>query len=206
MTLSVIGAGFGRTGTESIKIALEALGFGPCHHMTEIEPDSEQSRFWRDAVTNESPDWDLGFSGYNATVDWPSAYWWRELSEHYPEAKILLTVRSSESWYASFSQTIQPLILRNTDPDSLGRTLIQQRVFGNRIDDRDYVTRIYKDNIREVEASIAPERLLTYQLGSGWAPLCEFLQVPVPDIPFPRSNNTDDFNDRNDDSDPGRRR
>lgn len=196
MALAVIGAGFGRTGTESMKLALEQLGFGPCHHMKEIEPDTDQSRFWRDAVTNPSPDWEAGFAGYRAAVDWPSAFWWRELSEYYPKAKVLLTVRSTESWYKSFSNTIQKVVLKNGDAKSLGRTLIQQRIFDGRIDDRDHAMRVYEQNTRDVEARIAPGRLLKYEIGSGWDPLCEFLGVAAPDIPYPRSNDTSEFNQR----------
>ena len=99
MTLSVIGAGFGRTGTESMKRALEILGLGPCHHMKEVIADPEQTRLWRSIARGSEANWDEGFAGYNASVDWPSSYFWRELSAHYPDAQILLTVRSSESWY-----------------------------------------------------------------------------------------------------------
>ena len=196
MGLAVIGAGFGRTGTESMKFALEMLGFGPCHHMHEIEPGSELSRFWRDAVTNESPDWETGLAGYGSTVDWPSAYWWRELSEFYPDAKVILTWRDAQSWYKSFSHTIQQVIQRTEDPDSLGRALIERRIFGGRLSDAEHVIAVYEQNIQDVQETIDADRLLIYSLGAGWEPLCRFLDVPVPDVPFPNSNNARDFFDR----------
>lgn len=193
MGLSVIGAGFGRTGTESMKLALETLGLGPCHHMKEVLASPEQKALWRAAARGEAMDWDAAFAGYRSAVDWPSAFFWRELSEHYPDAKILLTVRSSESWYASMSNTILKSLQSSTDPDSVGLRLIRDRVFGGRLDDRAHLIAAYERNNAEVRAAFPPERLLTYHLGDGWAPLCRFLGKPVPEAPFPHSNSTEDF-------------
>ena len=110
MALSVIGAGFGRTGTESMKLALEALGLGPCHHMKEGLPNPEQISLWRAVARGEPADWDQIFEGYRSAVDWPAAHYWRELAAHYPDAKVVLTVRSPESWYASMENTILKVI------------------------------------------------------------------------------------------------
>jgi hypothetical protein len=204
MALSVIGAGFGRTGTESMKMALEILGLGPCHHMKEVIADPEKIRLWRSIArgihapatvsTVDEPRWEQAFAGYSAAVDWPSAYFWRELSEYYPRAKILLTVRSPESWHASMEKTIFKTLKESTDRASIGIRLIAEGVFGGRIHDRNHAISIYEKNIEEVQAAFDGDRLLTYRLGDGWEPLCRFLGKPVPDVPYPRSNSTDDFN------------
>jgi len=193
MALSVIGAGFGRTGTESMKLALETLGLGPCHHMTEVVADPDQVALWRAAARGELPDWDRAFAGYKSATDWPAAYFWRELSAHYPDAKVLLTVRDAESWYASMERTILKVIKGSTDPASVGVKLIGECLFGGRIDDRAHVIAVYEKNTAEVEAAFGADRLLTYHLGDGWEPLCRFLGKPVPDAPFPHTNSSADF-------------
>jgi len=193
VALAVIGAGFGRTGTESMNLALEILGFGPCHHMKEVLGNPAQIELWRAAARGELPDWEEAFAGYRSAIDWPSAYFWRELSAYYPDAKILLTVRSAESWYESIDRTILPVLRTSTDPDSIGVRLIADRVFGGRLDDRAHLIAVYKKSIAEVQAAFPAERLLTYRLGDGWEPLCRFLGKPVPDIPYPQSNSSEEF-------------
>jgi len=192
--LSVIGAGFGRTGTESMKLALEMLGLGPCHHMKEVLGDPEQTALWRGIAAGDPPDWEAAFAGYIAAVDWPSAFFWRELADVYPDAKILLTVRSSESWYASMDKTIFRTLRNGTDPDSLGVKLVADGVFGGRLDDPAHAIATYERNNAEVEAAFPPERLLTYHLGDGWEPLCRFLGKPLPNAPYPHSNSAKKFN------------
>ncbi len=193
MALSVIGAGFGRTGTASMKLALEALGLGPCHHMKEVLARPEQIALWRRAARGRLPDWDEAFAGYHCAVDWPSAFFWRELSAYYADAKILLTVRDAESWYASMANTIFRTLETSTESASIGLKLIGERVFAGRWDDRDHAIAVYEKNTAEVQAAFGPERLLTYNLGDGWEPLCRFLGKPVPDTPYPRSNSAEEF-------------
>ena len=193
MSLEVIGAGFGRTGTESMKLALEQLGFGPCHHMKEVLANPEQLQIWRAIARGDPPDWEAAFAGYGSAVDWPSAFFWRELSEVYPEAKIILTVRTSESWHKSMSNTIFKVLEASTDPESIGLKLIAERVFGGRFLDRDHAIAVYEKNNADVQAALEDDRLLVYHLGDGWEPLCRFLDRPVPDSPFPRSNSTAEF-------------
>ena len=194
MALSVIGAGFGRTGTESMKLALEALGIGTCHHMKEVLAKPEQVALWRSAAAGALPDWDEAFAGYDCAVDWPAAYFWRELSAYYPDAKIVLTVRSSESWHASMERTIFKTVRASTDRASLGLKLIAEGVFGGRVDDRAHAIAVYEKNSADVQAAFTQDRLLTYTLGEGWEPLCRFLGKAVPDTPFPRSNSSEEFN------------
>lgn len=194
MALSVIGAGFGRTGTESMKLALQTLGLGPCHHMKEVLPNPEQVALWRSAAQGNLPDWDEVFAGYRSAVDWPAAYFWRELSEYYPVAKLLLTVRSADSWYKSMENTILKTVKASTDPASIGLKLIGEGVFGGRLDNRAHAIAIYEKNNADVQAAFPRDRLLTYNLGDGWEPLCRFLGKQTPDTPFPRSNSTEEFN------------
>ncbi len=194
MALSVIGAGFGRTGTESMKLALEALGLGPCHHMKEVLAKPEQIALWRAAARGRLPDWDEAFAGYNSAVDWPAAFFWRELSAYYGNAKILLTVRGAEGWYASMAKTIFHTLETSTDSASIGVKLIGERVFGGRIGDPAHAMAVYEKNTAGVQAAFGPDRLLTCNLGDGWEPLCRFLGKPVPDTPFPRSNSAEEFN------------
>ena len=194
MTLSIIGAGFGRTGTNSMKVALEHLGFGPCHHMHEVIASPDQQAIWRSIASGHPHNWNEVFAAYHSSIDWPSAYFWRELVAHYPNAKILLTVRSSESWYASMQKTIFKTLRESTEPESVGIKLIAERVFGSNIDDPQHVISIYEKNISDVQAAFSSDRLHTYNLGDGWERLCQFLDVPVPDSPFPRTNSTAEFN------------
>lgn len=193
MTLALIGAGFGRTGTESMKLALEQLGLGPCHHMKEVLANPEQLEIWRAIARGDPPDWEAAFAGYGSAVDWPSAFFWRELSEVYPKAKIILTLRSSESWHKSMSDTIFKVLKASTDPESIGLKLIAERVFGGRFLDPDHAIAVYEKNNADVQAAFDDDRLLVYHLGDGWEPLCRFLDRPVPDTPFPRSNSTAEF-------------
>src|SRR4051794_31435427 len=130
MALKVIGAGFGRTGTDSMREALNLLGFGPCHHMREVIDSETQKQLWRALAKGAAPNWDIIFEDYASCVDWPSAFYWRELIETYPEAKVILTFRSPQSWWESFEKTILSRIASNPDPDSVGMVLIAGKVFG----------------------------------------------------------------------------
>ena len=191
--LKVIGAGFGRTGTHSMKQALEMLGLGPCHHMAEVLANPEQLAKWREIAAGATPDWDDVLMGYGSAIDWPSAFYWRELSRHYPEAKVLLTVRSPESWYKSFSSTILEAIGPDSSPDFFGHRIIRNAVFDGRPEDREHAIAAFNRNSEDVRATIPPSRLLVYQVGDGWEPLCRFLGRPVPQAPFPATNSTEEF-------------
>jgi hypothetical protein len=193
MTLKVIGTGFGRTGTDSMREALEILGFGPCHHMFEVDTP-EKVLDWRRAILGAPRDWDVLLGGYAACVDWPSAFFWPELVEAFPDAKVLLTYRSAESWWASYEKTILQHI-RHTDPDDDSRLgfVMANQIFDGRIDDRATCIAAYEANVACVMARVPAERLLVYTLGQGWDPLCAFLGAPVPEVPYPNRNATDDF-------------
>lgn len=193
MALKVIGAGFGRTGTDSMREALSILGFGPCHHMVEVNASAEQKRLWRALARGESPGWEALFAGYQSSVDWPSAHYWRELIQVYPEAKVLLTYRSPETWWESFAKTIAAGIARSTEPESLSVALIGAQVFDGKAGDRAHAMAVYRANVEAVKVTVPAHRLLVHQLGDGWEPLCKHLGVPVPAVDYPRRNSTADF-------------
>ncbi len=199
MALQVVGAGFGRTGTLSLKHALERIGFGPCYHMMEVFPRPEHVAMWHRLAFGGPMDWDLLFRDFRATVDWPAARWWREIAAHFPDAKVLLSVRDPEAWYKSMRDTIyQPMTwpLPDDAPQALRlqnemvRRGILQDTFDNRFEDKAHAIAVFKRHIDEVRAAIAPARLLVFDVREGWEPLCRFLGVPVPDEPFPRLNDT----------------
>jgi len=196
MALSIIGAGFGRTGTDSMRFALNHLGFGPCHHMHEVLDNAEQRRLWRAKANGACIDWEQLFEGYSSCVDWPSVFYWRELAEAYPDAKVLLTSRSTESWLESMKKTIFRVLRDKRESDSVGSKVIAAGTFDWRLDDDDYVVSVFERHMAEVQNTIPSERILVYQLGDGWQPLCEFLNVSVPDEPFPRTNSASEFNSR----------
>ena len=196
MTLEVIGTGFGRTGTDSMREALDILGFGPCHHMREVMQREDQKALWRGFVKGAPTDWEELFAGYRVCVDWPSAHYWPELIQAYPDAKVLLTWRTADSWWTSFEQTILAAIDELGDPDALGRALVRDKVFGGNMRDRAHAIAVYEANVARVKATVPPERLLIHGLGDGWAPLCAHLGVDVPDQPYPSSNSTREFRDR----------
>ncbi len=196
MSLRVIGAGLGRTGTASLKIALARLLGAPCYHMLEVIQRPEHVPHWHAAARGDMPDWDALFDGYAAAVDWPASAFWRELSERYPDALILLSTRSAESWWASASETI--FALRHEDGDARGemiRDLLHRR-FSERLDDRGAAMTAFDAHNANVRATAPRERLLEWTAKDGWGPLCSALGVPVPDEPFPQVNTRDEFKAR----------
>jgi hypothetical protein len=201
MGLEIVGAGFGRTGTLSLKLALEKLGLGPCYHMLEVIRQPEHAPLWTEAGRGGYVDWDELFDGFAATVDWPGARFWRELSRFYPDAKVLLSVRPAEDWYDSVERTIyQAMTTMEPPPGSpmsdqlaMARELVLERTFDRRFEDRAHAIEVFERHNQSVRDSVAADRLLVYELGSGWGPLCEFFQKPVPEEDFPRTNTSEDF-------------
>ncbi len=202
MSLKVIGAGVGRTGTYSLKLAINQLGFGPCHHMEEVLHNMPaQVPLWL-AASDGSPDWRAIYDGYGSAVDWPTARFFRELNEAYPDAKFVLTVRSPESWAASYSHTIQKLVAeRAQTPVEVHEWLemvykvISQTGFPDGLT-LDQLMAAFVAHNEAVKAAIPADRLLIFEVKQGWQPLCDFLGVPVPDEAFPRTNHREEFWDR----------
>lgn len=190
MTLRVIGAGLGRTGTASLKVAIEELGIGRCYHMGEVLADPSRIDHWL-AAANGSPDWDLLLGNYRATVDYPACTFWRQLADLYPDAKVLLSVRDANSWFESTNATIMaPRFNAFVEPSPFGE-LLRRTIWDTldgRMGDRDFMVSYFERRNEEIRAAISSERLLVYEVAQGWQPLCDFLEVPVPATPFPRIN------------------
>ena len=201
MSLAVIGAGFGRTGTLSISVALERLGYGPCYHMDNVFASAEHLARWQAVADGDLAEWNNIFAGYAATLDWPGMLYYRELADAFPDARVLLSVRPADTWWESFANTIKRLIeSRDQAHDDHVRQvlayayrIIAEQTFGGAMDDKDAVIARYENHIDSVRKNIAAERLLVYQVTEGWGPLCKFLGVPEPDEDFPRLNNVNDF-------------
>ncbi len=197
--MKIIGLGVGRTGTRSLKLAIEQLGMGPCHHMEEVlQNQPEQVPLWA-AALNGNLDWQAIYSGYESAVDWPTAGFLRELAAAFPSAKFILTVRSPESWLDSFSQTIYPFVTeRNRIKaemlpwiDMVAR-VIEKTGFVSGLDAAG-LRQAFDAHYKAVRETIPAQQLLIYQVQDGWEPLCEFLGLPVPADPFPRTNDRSEF-------------
>ncbi|CAA9517394.1 MAG: hypothetical protein AVDCRST_MAG12-3562 [uncultured Rubrobacteraceae bacterium] len=206
--MRVIGAGFGRTGTTSLKAALETLGFAPCYHMTEVFAHPRHAEVWRSAWRGEPVDWDALLGPYEATVDWPGCTFYAELMERYPDAKVLLSVRDPDRWYESTRTTIYELSRVNAASRTArvafglvslltfggfattgaAEEIIWNGTFDGRFEDRPHAIGILERHSEEVKRRVPPDRLLVYEVREGWGPLCEFLGVPEPYEPFPHLN------------------
>jgi hypothetical protein len=197
MPLKVIGAGLGRTGTLSLKFALEQLGLGPCYHMMEVFR-LNHAAVWNRAFSGEAMDWEQVFEGFQSAVDWPSAAFYREHAELWPDAKVILTVRDPDSWFKSTQETIfRDANHGGASPEWLEmfHKMTDQKFAGD-LHTKDHVIDVYNRHNDEVRRTIPAERLLEYRPGDGWEPLCAFLGVPVPDTPYPKTNSTEEFQAR----------
>ncbi|MEQ9125962.1 MAG: sulfotransferase [Alphaproteobacteria bacterium] len=201
MSLKVIGSGFGRTGTMSTKLALERLGFGPCHHMVEVMGNPAQPAVWKAVAAGEPVDWRKAFDGYVSQVDWPGASVWAQTMDAFPEAKVVHTERPEDAWWNSFSVTIGKFF---SNADRLDLPPHFRDIFETMVDvflkktfedhtDRDCAIAAYRANNSRVRETVPADRLLVFDVAEGWAPLCRFLDVPTPEGPFPRSNPRDEF-------------
>lgn len=199
MTIEVFSAGFGRTATMSLKLALEELGFGPCHHMKEVAENGEiQIPLWNEAHAGR-PDFTRIYEGYHSACDWPTAAFWREIHAAYPNAKVILSTRGVDSWVNSFSGTILTIL---QDPDSwpdharpwleMVTDVVVNRSLGGKTDAASLAA-AFEAHEAAVKAEIPPAQLLVFEARQGWKPLCGFLAKPVPESPFPRTNSAEEF-------------
>lgn len=204
--VKVIGAGFGRTGTWSLKAALEQIGFGPAFHMVDLLPHPDRAPMFMAALDGEDVDWNKVFEGYSATVDWPGCTFYDRIAEAYPDAKVLLSVRDPEKWYESATKTIYAMkeaAERGTlvgggpgaPPEVLEmiRRLQWEHTFQNNFADKAFAIDVFNRHNAAVQATIPADRLLVHEIQEGWAPICEFLGVPVPDTEFPHLNDAETF-------------
>jgi len=196
MSLKIIGSGFGRTGTMTMKDALGVLGFGPTHHMTEIIENPDQLRHWQAIFAGEEVDWADVFAGYKSQVDWPGASCWEMTMVAFPEARVIHTERPEEDWWNSFNGTIgkffsvfeqMPLppelreVFTTMKAGFLADTFVD-------FTDKDRAIAAYRANNIKVRELVPADRLLVFNVAQGWDPLCDFLGVPRPDAPFPHHN------------------
>lgn len=219
MTIKVIGAGFSRTGTASMKVALEYLGFHKCYHMAELVNHPEHLQYWEAAAENQPVEWSKVFEGYQAIVDNPGYCLYRALLEYYPDAKVVLTTRDPGKWYDSALSTIYSDRFRASPRTKLSvffhklrkvkyhgsekinlrlflldYHLVQQGIFNGRFYDREYAIQAFENHNEKVKRLVPPEKLLVYQVKEGWDPLCKFLDVPVPVVKsFPHVNAREQF-------------
>ncbi|MES2622592.1 MAG: sulfotransferase family protein [Bacteroidota bacterium] len=215
MSIQIIGAGFGRTGTASLKLALEKLGFDKCYHMSELIQNPQQVIHWETLQAGGEPDWETLFSGYKATVDFPGCMYYRQMMKKYPDAKVILTIRDADKWYKSASDTIY-----RVSKDNTARTFIKilgffipkvrnmarvfafasntlwKKMFAGRFEDKEFAKLVFNKFNNDVIAYVPKEKLLIFEIKQGWEPLCKFLNVPVPAEPFPKVNDTEEFNNR----------
>jgi len=201
MTLQIIGSGFGRTGTMSTKLALEELGFGPCHHMVEVMERPEQPAHWAAIAAGRPVDWPEVFAGFKSQVDWPGAAVWPQTMHAFPDARVIHTERPEEDWWHSFSTTISKFFVNAPAMDlpphihAIFGTMsgwFLKDTFADHTD-RDCAIAAYRANNRAVRETVPADRLLVFHVADGWGPLCDFLGAAVPDTPFPRSNPRDEF-------------
>ena len=200
--LQVIGSGFGRTGTLSTKLALEQLGFGPCYHMEEVMKRTSHLAAWWRFAGGTAVDWDALLDGFHSTIDFPASLVYADLLRRNPDAKVLHNVRDPERWYESARETIYharslfPGWMRRLIPPlgwvaDMPDRLIWQQLFGGRFEDRAHAIGVFNEWTDEVKRSVPADRLLVFDVATGWPPLCAFLGVPVPNTPFPHVNERD---------------
>jgi hypothetical protein len=211
--MRLIGAGLPRTGTLSQKVALEMLGFGPCYHMVNVLADLDLAAKWRRALDGDA-DWDDIFGEHQSSVDWPGSFYYRELIEVYPDAKVLLSVRDGDAWAASMRDTIWGLFYGDILINRLSeaRRIVDPKwnsyldmmeemwrrsglIYGENLD-LDWMSAAVDRYEAEVKRNVPGDRLLVWSVKDGWGALCDFLEVPVPDQPFPHLNDTETFIDR----------
>lgn len=206
--MRLIGAGFGRTGTMSLKGALELIGYGPSFHMIDLLRTPELLPPWAAAARGEPVDWRAALDGWGSTVDWPGCTFWEQHLQTWPEAKVLLNVRDAEGWYRSCLNSIWEAKemglrgeLRGSDTENAPRPEVMQMIndliwngtFHGRFLEKEYAFEVFHQHIADVKAKVPADQLLVFEVKQGWEPLCEFLGVPVPDEPFPHLNDTASF-------------
>ncbi len=204
MALKIVGVGLGRTGTNSLKVALEQLLGAPCHHMFEVIAHPQQVPLWERAVRGEDVDWDALFDGYAATVDWPSCAFWREIAAANPDAPVLLSTRDSpQTWWSSFEQTIVPALqgpMMSDYPELMrGQEMVRElfdKHFTPEFADRDAAIAEYERHCEDVRRAVPAERLIEWQPRDGWGPICAGLGIAVPQTPFPHENSSEDFGEK----------
>lgn len=213
MSIQIIGAGFPRTGTNTLRESLNMLGYVKTYHMKELLVHPEDLQYWSELRQTKTTNWDALYNGYKATVDYPCYPWYKEHMKRYPDAKVILSTRPFEKWYESFSSTIW----RAQNPTEEQRAAMAERVkddprlqkvmkvmqfakeiiigdhFQNRFEDKEFMKEVFDKHHEEVKAFVPADKLLVYNVSEGWEPLCQFLGKPKPDTALPHTNKKEDF-------------
>jgi hypothetical protein len=213
MSIKFIGAGFPRTGTNTLRESIEMLGIGNTYHMKQLLVHPENLHYWVTLKLTGTTDWTKLYNGYQATVDFPCYPWYKEHMKQYPDAKVILTLRPFEKWYESFYSTIW---MAQNPPES-EREAMAQRIaadprfqsvmkvmefakqtiveehFQGRFLDKEFMEKIFNAHNEEVKNYVPEKKLLVYDVCEGWEPLCKFLDVKVPVEPLPHTNKKEDF-------------
>ena len=201
MTLRVVGAGLGRTGTHSLKLALEQLLDGRCYHMSELFDREDDTAVWTAATRGEEVDWAAFLSEFAATVDWPACAFWEQIASAVPDAVVLLSLREApEAWWASFEQTIAQALQKEVPADDEAwvarRRLtiaMMEGTFTPDWSDRDAAIAAYERHNQHVRDTVPANRLVEWRPGDGWEPICAALAIDVPAKPFPHTNTSAEF-------------
>jgi hypothetical protein len=212
--IELIGVGLPRTGTLTQKLALEQLGLGPCYHWIDVLADLDgQVPLWDGALDRRMRPAQI-LHGYRSTVDWPGGFFWRELADASPEAKVLLSVRDPERWEPSFRETIVDMchgesLIRllssaraHVDPNWHGYLQFVERMFRSGEGtfaaghSRDALIKAFVAHNEQVKRIVPAERLPVWEVSDGWEPLCDFLGVSVPSGPLPHANDRETFLER----------
>jgi hypothetical protein len=211
--MRLIGAGLPRTGTLSQKVALEQLGYEPCYHMVNVLGDLDLAPQWRRALDGDAH-WEQMFDGFEATVDWPGSFFYRELMEAFPDAKVLLSVRDGDLWARSMRETIWGLFYDDVliqhlssarasiDPkwqlyiEMMKEMWERSGLLNGEQTTAEWMSQAMDRYHAEVERTVPADRLLVWTPADGWEPLCEFLELPIPETPFPHLNDSKVFGER----------
>lgn len=200
MTLRVIGAGFGRTGTMSLKVALERLLGGPCYHMYEVFTHPDHVPVWHDAYRGRLPDWSALFDGYAAAVDFPVCSFYREVADAFPDAPVLLSTRDTDGWWTSADRTVLE-VFKGDQPEPgadpwRDMAWAMFRFHADDFLDEAQAKAAYERHNESVRATIPADRLIEWRPGDGWGPICRALDIAIPDEAFPHTNTTSEFRSR----------
>ncbi|MDJ0593663.1 MAG: sulfotransferase [Pleurocapsa sp. MO_226.B13] len=200
----VLVVGMSRTGTDSMKRAMEILYGEPAYHMSVVLNKPQHLQFWSNLafglVRPEEADWQQVFQGFVATTDMPSAYYFEHIAKTFPEAKVILTLRDEQEWIESHCRLVQATLrfrfIRFLPPlnrfwpfaEQLNRLIFGEESIDNNVINQRVVLTAYRNHNERVRQIIPAERLLEFNVQKGWSPLCEFLGVQTPSTPFPHRN------------------
>jgi hypothetical protein len=213
MSIKIIGAGFPRTGTNTLRESLEMLGFSKTYHMKNLLVHPENLHYWTTLKATGTTDWEGLYNGYQATVDFPCYPWYKQHMKQYPDAKVILSLRPFEKWYTSFYSTIwqaqnppeseraamgervasDPRLQSVMQVMGFAKQTINEEHFQGRFLDKEFMEKVFNDHNEEVKNYVPADKLLVFDVREGWEPLCNFLEVEVPAGPLPHTNKKEDF-------------